>query len=123
MANLPKNATSWTPPSGKGYVTPSSGGPITTQSGVDILTQSKSTIILNPNVVSPLYATGWTQTTKNASSWRPESGIGYVVTVGNLDFVDNSGNFIVDNSGNNIVTTPTYVTSKNATSWSMAAAS
>lgn len=54
---------------------------------------------------------------KNPTQWQPPSGSGYVVNIGVLNLVDNSGNFLVDNSQNPIVTTPTYAIPQFDTTW------
>jgi hypothetical protein len=54
---------------------------------------------------------------KNPTSWRPPSGQGFVLTPGAAFVVDKSGNFIVDKSGNFIMTTPSYTTPKQTTTW------
>lgn len=54
---------------------------------------------------------------KNPTQWIPGSGKGYVVVQGTLFITNNLSSFITDNLGNFLVTTPNYVTPKNATSW------
>jgi hypothetical protein len=54
---------------------------------------------------------------KNPTQWTPQSGSGYVVTVGNENLVTNSGSFLVDNLGNFLITTPTNVVGKYSTAW------
>ena len=109
-----KNPTIWTPPSGRGYVKPSSLASITTESGLTLTTQSGTTLTIEAEVYQPVYATGWTKSGKNNTTWQ--SNLGNII-IGNLLFTDNLGNFIVTNSGNNIVTTPTVNKLKSPTLW------
>jgi hypothetical protein len=55
--------------------------------------------------------------TKPATAWTPPSGQGYVIRLGNIFLVDNTGNFLVDNSKNFLATNTTYNIPKNATVW------
>lgn len=112
-----KNPTIWTPPSGRGYVKPSSLASITTESGLTLTTESGTTLTIEAEVYQPVYATGWTKSGKNKTIWQANLGNGYPVTIGNLLFTDNTGNFIVTNSGNNIVTNPTVNKLKSPTLW------
>lgn len=59
---------------------------------------------------------------KNPSSWIPQSGAGYVLTVGLLNFQDNLGNLIVTNSLNNIVTNPNQIIPKYPSFWTASGA-
>jgi len=56
---------------------------------------------------------------KTPTSWRPPSGQGSVVTVGNLPLVANTLLPLVDNTASHlpIQITPSYVAPKNATTW------
>lgn len=54
---------------------------------------------------------------KNPTHWRPPSGEGYVIDVGNQQIVTNAGDSIVTNSGNNLVTNESYLVPKYKTLW------
>lgn len=112
-----KTPTQWSPPSGIGYINPSSGALIVSQSGISITSQSGVSLIVNSEVYQPEFLTSWTLTPKNRSNWQPGSGQGYLVNVGNENFVTNNGLFLTDNLGNQVVTTPTYDIGKYATKW------
>jgi hypothetical protein len=58
----------------------------------------------------------------NPTSWRPQSGQGYIQFPGLAFIVDQSGNFIIDQSKNFIVTTPTLTVPKYTTTWTPVAA-
>jgi hypothetical protein len=56
---------------------------------------------------------------KNPTAWRPPSGQGSVVEIGNLPLVANTLLPLVDNTASHlpIDTTPSYTLPKNPTSW------
>lgn len=64
---------------------------------------------------------------KNVTLWQPQSVKGQVITPGLAFIVDTSSttapNFIVDQSKNFIVSTPSYVTGPNVTTWTETVAS
>lgn len=62
-------------------------------------------------------------TTKNITTWQPQTVKGSLVQIGTAFIVDQSGNFIIDQSKNFIVTTPNIVVPPNVTVWSEAPAS
>lgn len=113
-----RNPTQWMAPSGTGTFAQSGQPDITTLSGALLTTLSGTLLITEPYTYKPKFDTSWSGTTKSNTSWQPNLGVGYVVSVGTETFTDNLGNFLVTNAGSNIVTTPTYTTGKNATSWS-----
>jgi len=117
-----KNQTVWTPPSGRGYVKSITSDAIQTQSSINITDQSGNNLTIQAEKFVPVYATGWGKTTKKTTSWQPLSGQGYIKTIGNLLFTDNSGRFIITNSGNNIVTNPTIAINKYLTQWTASGA-
>lgn len=112
-----RNPTKWAAPGGTGFINPSTGADIATQSGVTLETQSGINLQINGDIYTPKYAVAWVKSTKNKTQWTPESGAGYVVTVGNELFVTNLGSFLVTNDGKNLITTPTYNIPKYATNW------
>jgi hypothetical protein len=108
-----RNPTQWQAPSGTGYFSLSGGLNFATIAGAQLTTLAGTLLVTDADVYIPKYQVSWTLTGRNTTQWEA----GYVTTVGTEDFADNLGNLITDNSGNNIVTTPTYAKSKNATAW------
>lgn len=59
---------------------------------------------------------------RNATSWIPQSGTGFVTLPGQNNLVTNTGNFLVTNTGNFIVTNGVVVIGRFATQWTASGA-
>jgi hypothetical protein len=59
---------------------------------------------------------------RNPTSWIPQSGTGYTVNIGLLNFQNNLGNLIVTNTLNSIVTNPIKVIPKYVATWTVTGA-
>jgi hypothetical protein len=112
-----RQPTQWQAPSGTGYFNANGGVNLTTLSGSNLTTLSLVQLTTDALTYSPKYASSWTVSTRNKTSWTPPSGSGYVVQQGTLDLVTNSGAYLVDNLSNNLVTNTTYNKGKFATQW------
>jgi hypothetical protein len=116
---MPKNPTIWRAPSGTGYFSGTGDVDILTESGQSILTESSVDITVEDETYAPKSHTTWTPAIKNDTSWRPASGQGSTTVVGTENITDNLGNLLTDNLGNFIVTTPSYITGKSKTLWTV----
>lgn len=54
---------------------------------------------------------------KNPTQWRPESGLGFVVSTGSLQIVNKTGKIIVNKAGLFVVENPSQVIPKYPTVW------
>lgn len=54
---------------------------------------------------------------KTPTQWRPPTGKGYVVNIGNEFLTTNLGDFLTTNLGDFLVTNQTYVVPKSKTLW------